>query len=185
MKNTISFGKVDAENKGRKRNEITVDIELRKNNKGQEVFSVSADVWNNIHTDIIMGGQCLDSIYEKFSPQLAEIDNLSEFEVVRDLWKKYHLNDMHAGTPKQEEALKETSVRSYEDRVEYLKSIDLYEVPMEDGSTYKYGHAWLYEAIPEEDLKDIKTIIEKGMDGLKEVAVKNNEKEIDDIEIDI
>lgn len=63
------------------------------------------------------------------------------------IWKEWHLNDMKAGVPPQEEAIKEWKALGnkydYEKACEYLKSVNLYEV---DG--YKYGHAWNRVEVP-------------------------------------
>ena len=88
MKNTISFGKY-AIYSNKKINEVTVSIELReKDNK--PVLSICGNVWNIRHTDILMGGQCLD--------ELAKYIDCPLFKEIYRLWKNYHLNDMHAGT---------------------------------------------------------------------------------------
>lgn len=96
-------------------------------------------------------GQCLDTIAEYNSDPL--------FKVLYRLWKKYHLNDMHAGTEAQEEAINkwinQGNVYNYKNACEYLKSINLY-----NDNGYKYGSSWLYRPIPEKDLRIIKTIIE-------------------------
>lgn len=66
-----------------------------------------------------------------------------------DIWKKYHLNDMKAGTPKQEKAIDEFRAKNkiegwaYEKEVEYLKSIKLY-----NDRGVKYGFQWLKEDLP-------------------------------------
>ena len=77
---------------------------------------------------------------------------------------------MHAGTVEQEEALDKwrasNSSRdnidggtSYDMDCEYLKSIGLYEVDY-NGKPYRYGTAWLKRDIPEEDLNQIKELLE-------------------------
>ena len=95
MEQTISFGKIDYNQRGRRNCEFTVDMSLTEEN-GVPVFSASADVWNPSHTDIYTGGQCLDDV-PCDDPLFLEI---------KDLWKRNHLNDMHAGSIKQEMALK-------------------------------------------------------------------------------
>lgn len=87
MKKVFDFGKIDFQGKGRKCNAVTVDMEYREKDNGQKVLSVSASVWNAFHSDIISGGQCLDSI-------APYIHNATFAEILR-LWKLYHLNDMH------------------------------------------------------------------------------------------
>lgn len=88
-------------------------------------------------------GQCQDNIVPKDDDQ----------EELVKIWNKWHLNDMHAGTQLQENAvkawLKETRERyEYQHIVKYLKSIGLHtdhtKVP-----GYKYGTAWLKQDLPE------------------------------------
>ena len=160
MKKTFEFGKIAYRNDRIKNNLVTVDIEWRENRNGKMVFSACGDVWNNIHTNIYCGGQCLDTLND-----FPEIRTNPTFKQIYRLWKLYHLNDLHAGTVEQEEALREhfgyPIVRfvKYEDKVEYLKSINLYEVPHPDtGEPFQYGHGWLYREIPEEDVKIIESL---------------------------
>lgn len=58
-----------------------------KQDGDKKVFSVSADVWNTRHSDIVCGGQCLDTI--------APYINNPVFSEILRLWKLYHLNDLH------------------------------------------------------------------------------------------
>lgn len=152
MEKTISFGKV-AYTSTRKINEITVDVKLEQNAEGKYVFSACGYLWNARKTDVLCGGQCLDTLYNC----LKENKTMNkQFERIYRLWKLYHLNDMHAGTERQEKALelvKKLHV-NYTERCDYLKSVGLLH---DDG--YLYGSAWLYREIPSDDLKSIKEII--------------------------
>ena len=156
MKKVFKFGKI-AFYGSRKINLVTVEIELKENEKNQVVFTASANVWNNLKTDIIMGGQCLDDLQPYFK-------NNQLFNKIVTLWNQYHLNDMHAGTPEQEKSIKEHFEKidqryDYTIACDYLKSIGLYEVLI-DGTPYKYGHAWLYESIPLNDLERIRSLFQ-------------------------
>ena len=86
MKKVISFGKRAVNNPRIRNNEITIEINLKETDKGLE-FTASGNVWNSKHTDIIMGGQCIDDLgqYLKYNKTYKEILNL---------WQKYHLNGM-------------------------------------------------------------------------------------------
>lgn len=157
MKKVFRFGKIDGYGNGRKMCEVTVEINLRQTDKGKE-FTASGNVWNHLHTDIIRGGQCLDD--------LAKYIKDDTFIFIYDMWKKYHLNGLHAGTREQEAALKEAvksgkltryGANNYTETCDYLKSIGLYEVEHE-GKPYKYGHGWIFFAIPDEDLKRIEAL---------------------------
>ena len=87
MKRTFDFGCIDFEKRGKAKNRITVEMEY-KQNKDKKVFSVSANVWNTRHSDIVCGGQCLDTI----APYM---NNNPVFSEILRLWELYHLNDMH------------------------------------------------------------------------------------------
>lgn len=86
MKKVFDFGKIDFKGRGRKCNAVTVEMEYREDGDKKR-FSVSAMVRNAFHSDIITGGQCLDSI----APYIHD----SRFPEILRLWKLYHLNDMH------------------------------------------------------------------------------------------
>ena len=95
MRKTFNFGKYAVANSNRKANEITVKVELRETEKGLE-FSASGSVWNSKHTDIIMGGQCLDDL-------VPYLKNNKTFKTILDLWHKYHLNGTKAWCPCEHE----------------------------------------------------------------------------------
>lgn len=153
MSKTFTFPKV-AYTSTRRVNLPTIEVELRDADSDKPKLSICGDLWNSSHTDIVMGGQCLDD--------LAQFDELfcnPLFKKLHRLWKTYHLNDLHPGTVKQEQALDDAEklgvkVSSYDDSCKYLESIGL----LEDGG-YKYGSAWLYREIPEDDLNLIKSLL--------------------------
>ena len=88
MKKTFNFGKYAVSNPKIKNNEITIKVELRTTEKGEE-FSACGDVWNSKHTDIIMGGQCIDTIGKYLKGNKT-------YKTILELWEKYHLNGMNA-----------------------------------------------------------------------------------------
>lgn len=138
---TENYGKVDGYGNGRKANEAKVSLRMKNGN-----FSSSGEIWNSKNTDIISGGQNLDEMK-------SMLKNNSQFNESYDLWKNYHLNDMHAGTERQEKALNDKFGNErvgYDAQVDYLKSQNLYE---DDG--YRYGSSWLKRTIPKEDAKRI------------------------------
>ena len=138
----------------RRINTPEVTMELRDTAKGPEL-SICGDVWNSKHTDIVMGGQCLDEM-KKFK----ELRFNTLFNKLYKWWELYHLNGMHAGTIKQENAIKEWHAKdkykafTYDEDCKYLDSIGLLD---DDG--YRYGSSWLYRAIPDEDLNEIKALL--------------------------
>lgn len=147
---TFSFKKIAYYSK-RKINLPEVEVELKKED-GKYCLSICGEIWNGNHTDIVCGGQCLDTMNEYES-----LHNDPLFQKLYKLWKLHHLNDLHAGSISQEDALiaKFGKIPDYESACNYLKSIDLYE----DENKYRYGSSWLYREIPEEDLKTIKELV--------------------------
>lgn len=86
MKKRFNFGKIDYYGNGRKSNLVTVDIEYREKD-GKKCFSASGSIWNNRQSDILSGGQNLDTI--------ARYIKSPVFTQIFRLWNLYHLNDMH------------------------------------------------------------------------------------------
>jgi len=69
-----------------------------------------------------------------------------------DIWKRWHLNDMQAGSPKQMEYLRKNPVNvtypvSYYDAASKMLALAGLN-PDENG--YKYGHSWMREEVPAE-----------------------------------
>lgn len=167
----LAFGKIDYYGKGRKVNRVTVEVELRESetNYGHKyyAFSASGEIWNARGTGCVVGGQCLDEIKEHV--------NDPTFLKIYDMWKKYHLNDLKAGTPAQEKAVhdyleKNNKRYDYTDACNYLESIGLLVDDCgcnttgrryEKGQGYEYGHGWVIEEIPESAVKEIKCLIEE------------------------
>ena len=176
---TVNFGKIAFNYSGRKRNAADVEIELRQCG-GEPTYdrngtptgrmtpkytelAIVGQVWNSTHTDIVMGGQCLDSMKPYIHSDL--------FNEVYELWAKYHLNGMHAGTPEQEAAIKAREERigrqlTYDEQCELLKEAHLYEVEytgpavgrMYDHEPYVYGHAWLIQDLPDDVIRRVMEI---------------------------
>jgi len=155
IRKEFTFDKV-AYTSSRRVNQPVIEMELRGVDTDKPVLSICGELWNATHTDVVMGGQCLDEM-----KKLGDLRFNTLFRKLHRLWKLYHLNDMHAGTVKQEQALddaKKSGVKiySYDDSCKYLESIGLLE---DDG--YKYGSAWLYRQIPDDDYKEILELLEQ------------------------
>ena len=156
MKKVIQFGKRDFRRIGRKINAIDLVVELRplhRAGNGDWELSICGNVWNMRHTDIICGGQCLDTI-------LTHIPSLKHNRLYMELyryWKLYHLNGSHAGTYKQRHIVSllcMVGIRDYDKHCAFLEKHNLLE---HEGR--KYGHTLYYNPIPSQDLERIKEII--------------------------
>jgi hypothetical protein len=98
MKRTINYGKHDATGNGRRANEVTLTVSIepsryQSKERGSytegEHFSVSGDIWNARHTDIIQGGQCVDTIAKHYAKDETTRN-------IRRLWEVFHLQQMDA-----------------------------------------------------------------------------------------
>ena len=148
MKTKIKLHKIDYEGRGRKTNEVEINLQLQDTQKGK-VFTMSAGVWDSKKTDYICAGQMCGEL-----PKLYPTNQLVKRLV--ELWEKYHSNDLNAGTERQWEALWTAGLEKadYIKQCEFLESINLYV----DGN-YKYGSTWLFRQIPENIIEEIEQII--------------------------
>lgn len=112
FKKVFTFDKVDYYHIGRRINAASLEVEYRLKVKYQNgvpslywEYSACGAIWNYTHTDIISGGQNLESMAE-----FDAIRNDKNFSEVFSLWKAYHLNGMTAGSPAQEAAKKEFKI---------------------------------------------------------------------------
>jgi len=88
-KRVFSFGKVAYYGK-RKINEVTLEVTLYADRNGYPEFTVCADVWNNLHTDIVAGGQMIDDLYNQF----PRFRYNTIYKTIKELWEKYHCKDV-------------------------------------------------------------------------------------------
>ena len=132
-------------------------LEFGLDEKG--TFTASGYVYNK--GQMIYGGQCIDVI-----EGMAQADKIKDPNAcaliykVAQWWKLYHLNDMHAGTPEQENALLSVGLKEfankYKECCEYLEKIGLLVV-----RGHKFGCGWLKQEIPADIQKDMLETIEK------------------------
>lgn len=155
MQKTFKFDKVAYTSTRRVNSpEVEMRLDYKDGDMNKPVLSICGELWNSNHTDIVMGGQCLDEM-----AKLGDLRFNTLFKKLHRLWKAHHLNDMHAGTVKQEQALDDARKSGkhlccYEDSCKYLESVGLL-----DDNGYKYGSKCLYREIPEDDLKEIISLL--------------------------
>lgn len=138
MKRKFEFRKNDSE-KGRR---VWIEIELTADNVFTAHCSGPRIYW----------GQALDRVEKELNIQNPIFKKIMRF------WRLYHLNDMHAGTQKQEKLVKEYNEKykdyNYDNICEYLAEKHL----LYDNG-YKYGTGWLKEEIPDNDLVEIRALL--------------------------
>ncbi len=137
MKKVFEFGKIDFRGTGKKRNLVTIEMEYKECGDKKR-FSVRGCVWNARRTDIICGGQILDTIAEYVADPV--------FLEIHRLWRLYHLNGMHP------ECEHQAALGWRELYKEHPKAVIGKECPV---CGYKYGSRWNYFPIPADDEKII------------------------------
>lgn len=160
---TIVFGKFPVTSK-RRVNEISVDVEWSdETGHGLPRFSVCGHAWNATHTDITMGGQCLDELNEFVCKYGKSVKMVKLWKEVYGLWQRNHLNDMVAYANEDQRKAVDECVDlnggkfDYDKVCDFLKSKGIYYVYV-NGNKCGYGEKWYYKPIPEEDVKRIEGI---------------------------
>ena len=95
MRKEFTFDKV-AYTSSRRVNLPTIEMKLQYKNGDMKkpVLSICGNISNATHTNVVIGGQCLD--------EMANIDSLScnlLFKKLYRLWKRHHLNDLKTEVP--------------------------------------------------------------------------------------
>ncbi|MBI3622465.1 hypothetical protein HY212_00090 [Candidatus Pacearchaeota archaeon] len=153
MNKLIDLGKIDYNGTGRKINKVEIEVKL---NDGR--LSICGSIWNNPHTDLISGGQNIDEIADLFP-------NNERVQRIKAVWERYHLNDLEAGSPKQEEYLRNNPVTCkyseshYEKTCKALKNAGLNPdlSYLHNGKPYYCGTAWLKGEIPTEIIEEVES----------------------------
>jgi hypothetical protein len=125
----------------------------------EKIFSASGEIWHERGHDIISGGQNLDELMEMY----PDHEILKRIYLV---WKNWHLNHMHAGSPAQEKYLKDNKMDSsydyYNQALKRLKEVGLEPDPsyIVDEKPYHFGSDWLKRDLPPEIIKEIEDLME-------------------------
>ena len=141
---------------------IIIEADVRLQQKDEwKVLSICWCVWRSPNNQNVIKldryceccGQCYDEIKELI-PLIEDKQEKKTWNFIIDMWKKYHLNDMHAWTPKQERFLEEhwlTGRASNYD--ECCKALDEAGILVCNG--YRFWSGWLFRKIPAKDLNKI------------------------------
>jgi len=144
---------------------IVISLELRKQQhkakrwdtleevEGLPVLSLCGDIYEKPHDREPMAcGQIIDHL--EGLRDYVKAEDLATFDLLADLWKSYHLNDMKAGTQKQEALLSAEGIRgnnyTYEKARATLEGFGLL-----NDRGYTYGTGWLYRPINPRELPEI------------------------------
>ena len=148
MNKIINIGVVDLG--GSKGGQLFCSIELKEGRlsiSGVEAPLPSGNARGSCG-QIVMHEWKFKKLHKGWTPALV-----SKF---RKTWDKYHLNDMQAGSPRQELAINAWKLGGatyeYKAACEMLAQLGLLEDQdyIHEGKPYKYGSAWLKTEIPTE-----------------------------------
>lgn len=162
MKRTVIF-------KDAAKNKVVFDAEITERN-GYPEFTASGEYCGG-------AGQCFGHV---------EPDGDNQKKLI-EIWRKWHLNGMHAGTEKQEEHLKNCGydLNDYVDhghKSHYDFSCHVLKVAgllIDDG--YKYGSAWLARPLPEDfedNLNSLMDDIEQEEEDKKDRKVNEDDSDL-------
>lgn len=148
--------------KGKNARHIIFNIELRETKPARDwetLQEIAAPVELSICGAYRLGGCSCQNLrtIESYADRVKEQDkNIYNFIV--NVWGRYHLNTLKAGTKKQAQTLAKASAAllwadNYADACQYLKDKNI----LEDRG-YKYGSGWLVEQIPADIIAKIKSL---------------------------
>lgn len=129
---------------------LTVDLEP-VNDKYLSV-SICGEIWNNLHTDIIAGGQLVDEI--------AKLIPSKRVKRIEELWNRWHLNDMKSGTVTQQNWVR-IHLALTGKRYDYGEICQEMPQNILVDRGYKYGSAWLVDLVPPEVVEELKQLFTK------------------------
>lgn len=149
--------------------ELGIDFEL-ENKDGLYVLSVCADLTVKKCDKLGLiscecGGQCLDDAaahLKKCGLRCKALDDIVP------IWKEWHINDTHAGTPAQEEAINRYEKEHPDWRYDYTEAREILQECdllfdkdfLVDGKPYEYGLKWLKREIPDEVIRKLCEIMD-------------------------
>lgn len=141
MTHRLKLGKIDYTDNGQKDNLVVIEWDFCDG-----AFSMRGKIYNRLGTDILSGGQNLNEI-------LSHFPNHALFQRMHSIWHRWHLNHHRAGSPAQEEKLRNFTAHTrdwYGEATRMLTESGLNPDPdfLYKGKPYIYGSAWLFEEIP-------------------------------------
>jgi len=96
-------------------------------------------------------GQCIDAL-DRIVRYEPGWDSATAQEL-KAIWKRWHMNDLRAGTPAQEEFLRNNPVAAAYPVSHHTKACEALAAAGLDpdpSNGYKYGSQWLFEPVPNE-----------------------------------
>jgi len=137
-----------------KKNKFTTDLEPIS-----EYNTLSICGYEKVGRKIISGAQILDGVKEEIdSYKRLKIDRSVLLRII-EIWEEWHLNDLRAGTTKQQAVIKEW--KSEGNEFNFTKVSELLDKKgLLYDKAYEYGSSWLVDPLPENIEKEIKELFD-------------------------
>jgi len=152
---------------------VTLKLELREKGQPQQgvdlkthenpiELSMSGSIWNLSRSDCTQCGQMQDTIRDELnSGNLRLKSNISQDDMKKllDIWDRWHLNGLKAGTTKQNEL-----IEMHRDDPKYAEQDVFLDRPRailkdfdaDPDNGYSYGSAWLFEPLSDDVIDFVK-----------------------------
>lgn len=134
------------------------DIDLAECHEYTEL-SICGSVWlrGDRRNDPSLCDQCIDDVLQYFGDQATGPDGGASVAELCEIWRRWHLNGMRAGTRAQGDYLREHPPEPpFYPTTHYDKAVAaLAKVGLWVDRDYRYGHAWLVERLPDEVVKRV------------------------------
>ena len=172
FKAVLSLPKVAAYGK-RRIHSVTLELELRKahwycGKRTVELeparedlleLTICGEIKNGNGGGFYSGGQNISEVVSYYPTK--------RLQRIQEIWERYHLNGMKAGTSKQKEVLdahkKTLSKKEREEfnQDHYANCLKVLEAAgLKEDRGYTYGSAWLIEEIPADIIEEIKALFQ-------------------------
>ena len=157
---------------GRRRpTSILITLYLIHDGKNRPIFAVRASAREMRDAAVMALAWYTEKQHDETTGMMRPLRDNPLFAEIYRLYSLYNRNDLHAGTPAQEEAIRQ-AIRDGKlndptqvEIISHLKSLRLYvdeTVRNAAGDAHRYGHGRIYTEIPKYDLYRIRHLIETG-----------------------
>lgn len=105
--------------------------------------SGNLSLWGSFHGNY---GQIYEYLSDPTRIHLSKEFNYEDIINIQKIWKRWHLNDLRAGTPRQEAFVRKWEVNNTYDYKRVCEALTKANLLVDHG--YKYGTSWLKEDVP-------------------------------------
>ena len=130
-----------------------LSVNLKKRTKPLRTLSITGSISYGLH-----GGECVGQCVEEVRKYWGHIPEVAE---LCDLWDRWHLNDLRAGTKAQMEVVRSLPKCPVPSDWFTWACLNLKTRDFLVDKGYSFGNKWLFEVIPATVVKRIKGLAKK------------------------